>query len=216
MQCPANYKQYQWKALKQENMQKALYKREVQQWLRSKSYLVHSLFGMIIALLISGGVLIRGVDHLLNMFGCGQYLPTIIRCVPWVLCILIGSSCTTYCSMSIEGKRHWIMETLPMPEDTYSRGKCRLNLLITLPVTIICSSMLALAFCVDWIQGIYFYAVPIIYAVISAYWGMHIEIKHADYTNESEQQVMNQSTSFFLGYLPQLVVPIIVIICFVV
>ncbi|MGN0292342.1 MAG: hypothetical protein ACI4C5_10430 [Lachnospiraceae bacterium] len=209
LKSPVNYQTYEFKKLEQQNLKKALYKKEVKQWLHSKSYMVKSMTGVILSLLLSAFVLIKGVKPLCWMFGVMEYLPKIIMCVPLVLCVFVGMSCTSYCSVSMEGKRHWITQTIPMEEKVTYSGKIWLNLTLTVPMVILSASMLSIAFSTKVWQTILFFTVPIIYAIASAWWGLWIDKKHANYSNQSENQIMHQGVSFLLGYLPEIILPIL-------
>ncbi len=209
LKSPVNYQSYQFKNLEQQNLKKALYKKEVKQWLHSKSYMVKSMTGVILSLLFSAFVLIKGANPLCRMFGVMEYLPKITMCVPLVLCVFVGMSCTSYCSVSMEGKRHWITQTMPMEEKITYSGKTRLNLTVTIPMVILSAAMLSVSFPVEVWQSVLFFVIPAIYAVFSAWWGLRVNQKYADYASESENQIMHQGLSFLLGYLPGILLPVL-------
>lgn len=208
LQSPVNYQVYEFRPLVQRDLGKTLYLREVEQWLHSKSYMVNSMIGVLLSLVVSLVLLVKGVEPVCQRFGVLEYLPEITRCVPALLCLTVGMSCTSYCSMSLEGKRHWILETMPIDEKIICRSKVRLNLTITIPSVVVSALFLSLAFHTSVFRTLLFFLIPLSYAFLSAWWGIWIDQKYGDYASESENQAMHQSPVFFLGYLPGVLLPL--------
>lgn len=92
------------KQLKEKRLFAVLVQKEWNQFIRSKYYLLQCAIGLILGIIVPVNFLIMG-----NM---GLEKTTFI--VPALICFFIGCSNTTYCSMSMEGKRHWIMESSPV------------------------------------------------------------------------------------------------------
>ena len=211
LRSPVEYKQYMRDEWVQKDLKKALYKRELEQWLQSKSYMVSSLVGCVCAVFLAVAFLIKGANEWCAMFGLMPYFEAIKWCMPFVLCLFVGMSCTSYCAMSMEGRRHWIMQTMPVDEKVLKTSKVKLNLTITVPTVIVSAWMLCVAFEVSVIEGVLYFLIPLVYAGISAWWGICVDSKYADYSSESENQTMHQGMSFVLGYLPGIVIPVIAI-----
>lgn len=212
LKAPMQYQTYHWKTMIPKKQKNALMKREMEQWMRSKSYLTGSLIGSIMLLIVSIEILVRGAANVEAIFGLTERHDLLVMCIPFVLCFFVGMSCTTYCSLSMEGKRHWIMETLPMEERMLKSCKMKLNLLITIPMVLVNATLLCIAFQPSILQLLLLYLISIAYAFLSAWWGFFVDSRYADYTSESERQTMYQSTSFFLGYLPGILLPILSIL----
>lgn len=210
LRAPKQYKTYELTLLKESPMEKALFEREFQQWLRSRSYLVSTVLGVLIALFISLWLTIKGSDQLIAMLHMEQDHTRLLWSIPFFLAALIGASCTTYCSLSMEGKRHWIMETLPMEDVLVYRVKLKLNLVLTIPFSIICAFLFAVAFQPGLMLGILYIFIPVCYAFLSAWWGLWVDRRFADYSIGSENQALRQSTSFFVGWLPGFAVPLVI------
>ena len=186
---------------------KAVSKRLWDQWLQSRSYMASTLIGPLYALLISGFFLITkgsGIQEILSAQGNWAYLS-----VPLFLCALIGMGCNTYCGLSMEGKQHWIMQTIPVDEKEICTQKIIMNLWITEPVALIGGIMLWISIKPPVLIGICYLIVPIVYGLLSAIWGMWVDVRHVDYSMDTENQVLRQSISFYLGWLPGVLLPIL-------
>lgn len=210
LRCPKVYRNFTYGTQKQKKMEEALFAKEVKQWLHSRSYMVSSLPGVFIALLLSLALLIKGPGMLLMQFGIPQFYGKVQWAVPFLLAALLGASCTTYCSFSIEGRRHWIVETMPVDERIMGRSKWKLNLMITVPAALVCGVLLVIAFRPGAVLGVCYFLIPIAYAFCSAWWGLFVDYRYGDYSSESENQVLRGNTSFFVGWIPGVLLPLII------
>ena len=210
LRAPKQYKTYKLSLLEESPIEKALFEREFQQWLRSRSYLVSTVLGVLTGLFVSLWLALKGTNQLIAMLHMENYLPRLQWSVPLFLATLVGASCTTYCSLSMEGKRHWIMETMPMDERLIYRSKIKLNLILTIPFSLICASLLVIAFQPGALLGILYFLIPACYAFLSAWWGLWVDRHFADYSIGSENQALRQSTSFFVGWLPGVALPLLI------
>ncbi|MDD6195092.1 MAG: hypothetical protein PUB19_09430 [Lachnospiraceae bacterium] len=214
LRAPKNFIEYDFCIQEQCRVSKAVSKRLWDQWLQSRSYMASTLIGPLFALLISGFFLITkgsGIREILSAQGNLAYLS-----VPLFLCALIGMGCNTYCGLSMEGKQHWIMQTIPVDEKEIYTQKIIMNLWITEPVALICGIMLWISIKPPVLIGICYSIVPIVYGLLSAIWGMWIDVRHVDYSLDTENQVLRQSISFYLGWLPGVLLPLLLGVLFAV
>ncbi|MCQ2487545.1 MAG: hypothetical protein MJ129_06435 [Clostridia bacterium] len=210
LRCPITYQDYEFKALEAKDMEKALFKRELEQFLRSKSYLVSSLVGPIVATVIGIFLAVIGGEEFFTRFGAATVAAGIKNALPAIICFVVALGCTSYCAMSIEGKRHWIMETMPMDERIIEKSKIKVSLLVTVPTAIITSILFVIAFRPNVIIAIATVILPLAYAVLTSWWGIKMDSKYADYSSEDERQAMRHGTSFLFAYLPSVVIPLVI------
>ena len=185
--------------MKENGTQIAMVKKEISQFLGSKSYLMHSMIGIILGIVLPINFLVVGVDE----------FDTYIAKIPFLICTLVGVSCTTYCALSIEGRRYWIMEASPANLWELNKAKIFVNLIFTLPMAILSGTLFSVAFYTSVLQTLLNILLPASYAFVSAYYGIIINAKFVDYSCESEEMVMNRGTTFLLGYLPVILLPLI-------
>lgn len=176
---------------------KAILHKEIAQFVRSKSYMLQSAIGIILGIALPLNFVIIGTKSLMKY--------SVV--VPVALCICVGVSCTSYCAMSMEGKRHWIMETSPMSRRELIRAKLAVNLLCTLTMAILGGVLCGVAFPSSPAWKVLYVIIPVIYTFINAGFGSWIGTRYADYKNESEDMIMHRGIPFLLGYLPGVLVP---------
>lgn len=210
LRCPVDYHLYEWKEQKQIPVKTALFRREVKQFLHSKSYLISSMLGVILGILIPLNlVLVTGVDFFAR-FHLEAFYPRVQAAIPAMVCFFVGLSCTSYCSMTMEGRHHWIMETTPMETSIIRASKLKLNLLITVPLAVISAVLFLVACRPSALVVVLSLLIPVLYAVLTAWGGSVIGEKYADFSVDSEQQAMHWGAPFLLGYLPGILLPFLV------
>lgn len=209
LRCPVHYKLYEWREQKQRSVEKALMQRERNLFFGSKSYMTKSLIGVIVGILLPLNFCIISPTVFLSIFSLEHYLLPISRAVPCLICFFVALSCTSYCAFSIEGKRFWISETAPVDRKLLRRCKVRLNLSVTVPFALLSAVLCIVAFRPAPALAAAYILIPLIYAVISACWGIFIDSRFGDCSRESESQAMHQGASYLLGYLPGLLIPVI-------
>ena len=179
---------------------KALLKKEINQFLRSRSYLINASIGVILGILLPINFIILGTENL----GMLKWA------VPVIICVCVGLSCTSYCSMSMEGKRHWIMETIPMDVNSVIKSKVQINLFLTVPMSVISAVLFAIAFKANLIQLALYVIVPVLYSLLTAFIGIRLDIKYGSFKSESEDIVLRQGKPFLFGYVAFVVLPVII------
>lgn len=212
LKSPLAYKPYEWKEQKATRIEKSLLRRELSQYIRSRSYMKYSLFFLLLSVVICASVKIVGTDIFIQLIPSVECNSSLIRVAPFFLCIFVGLGNTTYCSLTMEGKRHWIMETIPFNEKYVFGAKRKADLIFSLPLTVISAILLVTALNPGILNTILIIAVPFLYAIIISYYGLFINSRFVDYSTENESTAMYGSISFFLGYFPMVAVPAILTI----
>lgn len=209
LRCPIDYKKYEFTALKETSVERALFNREVANLLHSRAYFTNSMLGVLLGVLISLFAVLNGGTDLLDRFGVASAAQQLVVSLPLFLCVFVGLSNTTYCSMSLEGKRHWLMESLPMPESVLRRAKQELNLCLTVPLALVSGVLSAAAFHPGVALSVLTVLLPLLYAVLTAWFGSIVGERYAEYDATSEQAAMHQTAPFLLGYLPMVALPLL-------
>ena len=218
LRAPKVYKKFEFGLQKAKTREKALEQKSWSQWIHSRSYMVSTLIGPMYAIMLSVFCLVKphmisGV--LIKYFDTTRSVESFVV-VCGILLALIGMGCSSYCGYSIEGKRHWIRESAPMGEGNLGKYIVKRNLCITLPVAVIGSVCLAVAFSFGVLKGALLLLVAVAYCFATAVWGIRVDEKFADYSMMTENQILRQSTSFFLGWMPAVALPVAVIVAVIV
>ena len=77
----------------------------------------------------------------------------------------------------MEGKRHWIMESMPMEEKDMEGLLVKRNLFITIPVAVVSCIFLGLAFSFGILESLGFLLCSLAYCLLTAFYGAKIDKK---------------------------------------
>lgn len=135
--------------------------------------------------------------------------------VPALICFFAGCANTCYCSMSMEGKRYWIMEAAPVPVRELEKAKLLLYTLLIVPVIIFAGIAMSRAFKMNGLWTVISLLLPIIYAAALALWSSYIGRRFADYSCEAESMALHRGVPFIFGCILGIVIPIVLIILLV-
>lgn len=128
-------------------LDRALIRREWKRFLASPTYMLNCALGTILMPAAAvAAVIFRGqLAPVFDIFSeVEAFLPLLV--VPAV-CLLESMNCTTYPSVSLEGKTLWLLRSMPIPTEKIFRAKILLQLQLTLP----CSTLLVIA--LEWVLG---------------------------------------------------------------
>lgn len=188
------------KRMKAHNNFGIILKKELEQFSRSENYMLQCAIGLILGIGLPINFLVMGTSGMTQM----------TKLIPILLCVCVGISNTTYCSMSMEGKRHWIIEASPLKLSLLTNAKLVLNLMLSIPMVLIGGSIMGIAFELSVGNTIMFILIALVYAVLIAMWGNLIGTRFADYSFESESMIMHRGAPFVLGYLPGIILPVVI------
>lgn len=196
LRCPIAYGELERKEvvkrLKEHNLFMVLLKKEFNQFTRSENYLLQCSIGVLLGIAVPVNFLIIGTSGLEEM----QIM------IPLLLCLFVGISNITYCSMSMEGKRHWIIEAAPLEISLLRNAKLSLSLFIMAPMVVFGGIIMGIAFNLNMAKTLLYIVIALIYAVIISLCGNIIGERFADYGSESESVVLHRGMPFLIGYLP--------------
>lgn len=180
------------------SMLKALWRKELKRYFASSIYVTNTIIGNIMTVILAISVLVMGVDEVGQMFGMeisiGHLLPILLGA------IAIMTPMTT-CSISIEGKQWWIVNTLPIPMKMLRRGKVLASLSVALPFYLISGVITLIAVKPNLLGAIWIIIIPALYIIFGTYAGITINEKFPRFDWESEAQVVKQGTPIILMLL---------------
>ena len=130
-------KSYKQGELKSTGILKTLIKKELQRYFSSYMYVLNSSIGMIILIILAVGIVVFGAEQISTLLELNLDLSYIKIQILGLISFCVVTSCTTYCSISLEGKNLWILKSSPINEIDIFKGKIGMNLLITIPISII-------------------------------------------------------------------------------
>lgn len=177
---------------------KALWKRELRRYFASSVYVSNTFIGYILMAIVSAALLFFGAEKMETMIG----IPGLVsRLWPLFLGFMPAMMPTTSCSISMEGKTFWRLQSLPLrPKEVYN-GKILLNLSLAAPFYAISVILSILALGPGPLELIFLIFVPAFYIVFSAVAGLAVNMALPLLKWESEAHVVKQSGATLVSML---------------
>lgn len=205
---------YKMKELRARSVLASMVERELFRYFSSPIYVTNTLIGELMMVITAAAILIMGkeaIDNLLGISGIAE------KALPILLGMMPAMMPTTACSISLEGKQWWLMQTLPVTKKDILRSKIGMNLLIAAPFYLVSELLLLIALKPAGLNILYLLLVPAVYILFSACAGIAVNLKFPVFDWESEVKVVKQSTAGFLAVLIDILAgtaPLGVLICF--
>jgi ABC-2 type transport system permease protein len=185
--------------LKQSSVFKSLYKKELGRYFASRLYVMNTAAGII--------MLFLGIFFLIFSPEAKQLLEKpemkdmINRLSPLAISTFMVMTCTTACSISIEGKNLWILKSAPIDTKTLFAAKIAVNLVILIPSAVLSSVILSYVLATDFIESVLLYITPIVYALFTSVLGLWINLLFPKLDWTAEVAVIKQSMAVFVTML---------------
>lgn len=115
--------------------------------------------------------------------------------IPVLMCFMVGITSTTTSSISLEGKRLWILKSSPINYKSLFTAKVLLNVIIVMPFVIINAAIISIAFKFSVIEIIFIFLMPAMYTLFISLLGLIINLWKPKFNWESETVVIKQSAA---------------------
>ncbi len=198
---------------------KALYRKELQVYLRNFNYLMNTAVGLIIILVFVIMALVESVKSG-TLFGVPlQTVHMFAEETGYIGLLFAGMavhmSCMTGVSISLEGKHLWLTKTLPVREETIFMSKIAVNLTIALIPMIPAALIFGIIMKLPWS----YYILALMYlgmaALFTAMFGLIINLCFPKLEFDREIQVIKQSMSSFVTLMSSMVIGIGILVLFI-
>lgn len=203
---------YRMKELREKSVLGTMVERELRHYFSSSVYVVNTLLGELLMVLLAGAVLFMDMETVEAMLG----LPGVVgRALPILMGFLPVMMPLTACSISMEGKQWWMLQTLPVTRKEMIRSKVAAQLLVALPFYLVSEILLFLALRPGWAEGLSLLAVPAAYILFGARAGLAVNEMLPLLDWESEVRVVKQSASTMVTMLVGMaaaIIPIVVLV----
>lgn len=173
---------------------RALYRVEWNRYVGSSLYLANTAFGyvMLLALAVVLGVLKLPVVE--EIFADPAY-PAMRTAIPLIAALLATMSATTGSAISMEGKRLWIVKSLPVRMHEWLTAKLLVSLTLAVPSIVLFALITGLGMRFSGREWLYALLTPLAFALLSGVFGLAVNLRlpKLDWTNEAE--VVKQSAA---------------------
>lgn len=172
----------------------ALLAREFRRFTGSANYMLNCGLGTLmmpiaaVLLFLKGGDL--AVELRLLLDASSGALPIFAAAA---LCMLISMNDSTAPSVSLEGKTLWIVQSLPVRPWLVLRAKLLVQLSLTVLPALLCAAALAWALALDAASVVLLMAFILSFCVLTACFGLFINLRHVNLTWSSEIYPIKQS-----------------------
>ncbi len=205
----SNYKMTE---LKVQTKAVALFKKELGFFFSSYIYVFNMGFGVIM-MVISTIMFIVSKSEITKVFSVIPMNISMSILVTLIMSLSTSLCCTTAPSISLEGKNIWIIKTMPINVIDIFKGKMWVNIVVTAPIMIICTTILSIIFKFTFLEYILAVAIGCGYSVLIALIGLIINLHFPKMEWNTQVTVVKQSASVAIavgaGFLVNLV-PIII------
>lgn len=111
----------------------------------------------------------------------------------YAVTILTAMSCTTYACISIEGKQMDLLRSFPIKPEDFFYAKLRLHLSLSLPVTAILNTVLAVSLHFSWPKMLLGYIMPSVFSLWTGTTGYFFNIRFPNFEWDHVTQIVKQS-----------------------
>ena len=190
----------------------ALYKKELRRYLSSVTWLFNTAFGLLLAVIGVGAMAVKGRDLirivLISMEIAGLDDLMIVYGIGFIGAFIVTVSCTTPCSISMEGKNLWLIQSLPVSGFDVLMSKMMVSLTLTVPTSVVIGLGAGLALRLTIMETLAITALPLSYSLVSAAIGLLINLKSHNFEWTNEAAVVKQGASTGISMLVGMVLVI--------
>lgn len=207
--------QYREKTLQVSGQGKALLKRELLHFWSSPMYMLNGAFGSVFLLLGAVLAVVKGqwlLNYLSQIPGIETFLP-LAGC--GCICLVAAMNILTAPSVSLEGKRIWILQSLPVSGWQVLKAKLWLHMLITAIPAALCGLALDIILRPQPLMAVLMVVTPVVFSYLCAVLGLVINLLMPRLDWVSEAYAIKQSGSSFLAIFADWGVVLVFVLAFV-
>ncbi len=153
---------------------------------------------MIILAIAAVAALIRK-DALAEFFAEAQLSMPLFEVAVFLSLMLVGMSCTTAVSISLEGKTLWILKEAPVATGSIFDAKAACSMAVSIPISLVTSILFAFALSLSAAQCLLLFLACAAMATFMALLGLVINLRFPKLDADNDTVVVKQSLSAMLG-----------------
>lgn len=202
------------KALKMvtKNKKRSLFEKEIGLYFSYNNYILNTILGPILLLILGVAPLVTGMTNLQNMvdFDVEKLLTTNSILV---VTAFAAMGQTTYCSLSIEGRNYYLMQTLPIKAWDVFKAKLKLGIILISAPLIFTSLVLSLKFNLGFLAFLLLIIAAFSYSLFANLLGLIFDINTLNINWINSREVVKGKFSVLLI---QLIIGLMVLISFLI
>ncbi len=187
---------YELGELKSSSVLFTLFRREFKRYMASSIYVMNTIIGAIMGLIMTIAICVVGVDKVLLVLE----LPIdICGMIPYVVAGVFSMMTTTSVAISMEGKQVWIMKTLPISTKIVLDSKILLNLCLLVPFYLVAEVLLFVAMKPSGLDILWLLCIPTMLILFAVVFGITVNLHLYSFDWDKEEYVVKQSASALIG-----------------
>lgn len=194
----------------------ALCEKEIRRFFSSSTCLINLGIGPIFAIIFSFSLLfgdpnkvIRQLDFVGIALGTEVIGDSMMISMTFTIMALVAVCCYSGICVSLEGEAIWILKSLPISTKKIYLAKIIANLVLTLPVSLVCAVVTMTNIQGQLLYNILLFILPICYSIWVATMGLFLNLKYPKLVWNSEVEVVKQSTSSLICMLGEVGVALV-------
>ena len=196
---------YKLNSLKSEHVLVALFKKEQKLYFSSSLYVINTIIGYLLALLLAGFVGIMGVEALAEFLEAVAFVPLLRQMLPFILSLPLCMTGASTCSISMEGKTFWQLQVLPVKAATVYTAKLLWNLVLAAPFYVVSVVLLILGGKPDVLTALHYILLPLVYLVFTIVLGLAANLRFPVLNWDNEARVVKQSAAVLVSMLVSII-----------
>ncbi len=202
---------YKMAKLKIEKPSKALIKKEIKRYFSSPIYLLNTSFGVIIMFGLALVTIFYDKTKIMETLELANANVNNFQLLLALILMVTFMSNTTSVSISLEGQNFWIIKSLPIEIKKIFNTKKLLNLLVIIPASIISIIIFKFTLDITIIEVLLLIILTILFSIITAYFGLLINLKFPKMDAQNDTVVVKQSLSVMVTILVPLFINMVII-----
>ena len=186
----------------------SLIKKEIKRYFSSAIYVFNTSFGVIMLLVLSIASLFYNSNELLSMVGNNLSINSFTM-ILYLLLFVIGLSCTTNSSISIERNNFWILKMIPVDTKKIFKAKKSVNLVLLIPAILLSLIIFSISGYITFKDAFYLLFISVLFSNSIANFGLICNLLFPKFDAPNDTAIVKQSVSSFMGIMVPLVFLII-------
>lgn len=210
---------------KKTSITKTMLEQEIGKYLNSNVYVLNTLFGGVILIILSVMFLVIGEgflsSKLITLSNNNPFVETIVNNIPFLVIALgtlvISTMAISASSISFEGKNLWIIKVNPISYKKVFISKALCNYLVCLVCIVISTLFFGTRFIIDHqttgiILACAYFLITNLFALLISFSGLFVNLIFPKLDWQSEAEVIKQSLSCGIGLLVNMALAFIVVL----
>lgn len=200
--------------LKSSSLTKALVQKEAKRFFSSPIYMINMGMGLILALILSVGSFFVGIDTFfqgIDNLNFDAIRPVIGEIMPFIIAMIVNMCNTSAVSLSLEGKNLWVVQSLPISLQSLLKGKMLFNIIMVLPVSLICSLVFIIEFRVNVVMILLYILFSVVSVLFSTVWGTWINLHFPNYKWQNEVEVIKQGIASMVAIVGGMLIYLVMV-----